>query len=131
MIVAEYLRELATASAGGYEGDSIGIMLMVVHFAKISRGRPRLGAPNTVQLYCSAPFRLQNCLPSLYLPYIYIRTHRKVPAVGSFRLSYHTMRHNFPSIRILKSYGLWDVAPCGFIINRRFGGTCHIHLQSR
>jgi hypothetical protein len=23
----------------------------------------------------------------------------------------------------------WDVVPCGFIINRRFGGTCPLHLQ--
>jgi hypothetical protein len=25
----------------------------------------------------------------------------------------------------------WDVAPCGFYINRRFGGTCRLHLQGR
>jgi hypothetical protein len=25
----------------------------------------------------------------------------------------------------------WDVAPCGFTINRRFGGTCRFHLQRR
>jgi hypothetical protein len=25
----------------------------------------------------------------------------------------------------------WDVTPCGFIITRRFGGTCRLHLQSR
>jgi hypothetical protein len=25
----------------------------------------------------------------------------------------------------------WDVAPCDFIINRRFGGTCRLHLQGR
>jgi hypothetical protein len=24
-----------------------------------------------------------------------------------------------------------DVTPCGFIINRRFGGTCRLHLQGR
>jgi hypothetical protein len=23
----------------------------------------------------------------------------------------------------------WDVVPCGFVINRRFGGTCRLHLQ--
>jgi hypothetical protein len=23
----------------------------------------------------------------------------------------------------------WDVVPCGFIINRRLGGTCRVHLQ--
>jgi hypothetical protein len=23
----------------------------------------------------------------------------------------------------------WDVAQCEFIINRRFGGTCRLHLQ--
>jgi hypothetical protein len=25
----------------------------------------------------------------------------------------------------------WDVAPCGFIIYRRFGGTCSLYLQGR
>jgi hypothetical protein len=25
----------------------------------------------------------------------------------------------------------WDVAPCEFIINWRFRGTCHLHLQGR
>jgi hypothetical protein len=30
-----------------------------------------------------------------------------------------------------ESWVCWDVAPCGFIINRRFGGTCRLHLQSR
>jgi hypothetical protein len=23
----------------------------------------------------------------------------------------------------------WDVTPCGFIINKRFGRTCHLYLQ--
>jgi hypothetical protein len=26
---------------------------------------------------------------------------------------------------------VWDVASCGFIINRRFGGTCRLFLQGR
>jgi hypothetical protein len=30
----------------------------------------------------------------------------------------------------MKNAVLWNVAPCGFIINRRFGGTCRFHLQS-
>jgi hypothetical protein len=25
----------------------------------------------------------------------------------------------------------WDVAPCRSCLNRRFGGTCRIHLQDR
>jgi hypothetical protein len=31
----------------------------------------------------------------------------------------------------LKNAVFWDVAPCGFIINRRFEGTCRLHLQGR
>jgi hypothetical protein len=31
----------------------------------------------------------------------------------------------------LKSVVFWDVEPCGFNINRRFGGTCCIQLQGR
>jgi hypothetical protein len=31
----------------------------------------------------------------------------------------------------LKNAIFWDVAPFGFIINRRFGGTCRLHLQGR
>jgi hypothetical protein len=25
----------------------------------------------------------------------------------------------------------WDMAPCGFIINRPFGGTCRHHLEGK
>jgi hypothetical protein len=32
---------------------------------------------------------------------------------------------------IKKNSVSWDVAPCGFIINRRFGGTCRLHIQDR
>jgi hypothetical protein len=31
----------------------------------------------------------------------------------------------------MKKAVLLDVASCGFIINRRFGGNCRPHLQSR
>jgi hypothetical protein len=31
----------------------------------------------------------------------------------------------------MKNAVFWDVAPCGFIINRRFEGTCRLHLQDR
>jgi hypothetical protein len=31
----------------------------------------------------------------------------------------------------LKDVVFWDVASCVFIITRRFGGTCHLHLQVR
>jgi hypothetical protein len=30
-----------------------------------------------------------------------------------------------------KNAVFWDAAPCGFIINRSFGGTCLLHLQGR
>jgi hypothetical protein len=30
----------------------------------------------------------------------------------------------------LKNVALWDVVPCGIFINRLFGGTCRLHLQS-
>jgi hypothetical protein len=109
----------------GYEGDSVGIMLMAAHFGKISRGRPRLRAPNTVQLYCSVPSRPQNCLPSFFPPYICF--HPTFGVVRSFRLCCHTMRHNFPPIRILKSDVFWDVTLCE-VINRRFGRSCHNRL---
>jgi hypothetical protein len=32
---------------------------------------------------------------------------------------------------ILKNTVLWDEAPCGFIINRRFERTCRLHFQGR
>jgi hypothetical protein len=28
----------------------------------------------------------------------------------------------------MKNVAIWDETSCGFIINRRFGGTCHYHL---
>jgi hypothetical protein len=31
----------------------------------------------------------------------------------------------------MKNAILWDVEPCGFNINSRFGGTCRFHLQGR
>jgi hypothetical protein len=30
-----------------------------------------------------------------------------------------------------KNAVFWDVTPCGSVINRRFGGTCRLHLQGR
>jgi hypothetical protein len=32
---------------------------------------------------------------------------------------------------IMKNAVFWDVAPCGFIINRHFGGKCRLHLQGK
>jgi hypothetical protein len=37
----------------------------------------------------------------------------------------------FEQIRLLKNAVFWDVAPCGFIINKRFGGRCRLHLHGR
>jgi hypothetical protein len=31
----------------------------------------------------------------------------------------------------MKNAVFWDVAPDTFVINRRFGGTCSLHLQGR
>jgi hypothetical protein len=31
----------------------------------------------------------------------------------------------------IKNTVFWDVAPCKFIVNRRFGGTYRLHLQGR
>jgi hypothetical protein len=31
----------------------------------------------------------------------------------------------------MKNAVLWDVAPCRYFINRRFGGTYRLHLQGR
>jgi hypothetical protein len=31
----------------------------------------------------------------------------------------------------MKNAVVWGLAPCGFIKNRRFGGTCRLHLQGR
>jgi hypothetical protein len=31
----------------------------------------------------------------------------------------------------MKNAVFWDVVPCGFIINRRLGGTCCLHLQGK
>jgi hypothetical protein len=34
-------------------------------------------------------------------------------------------------ISAMKNAVFWAVTPCGFIINRRFGGTCRLNLKSR
>jgi hypothetical protein len=31
----------------------------------------------------------------------------------------------------MKNAVFWDVTPCEFIINRRFGGTCRLHLHGK
>jgi hypothetical protein len=31
----------------------------------------------------------------------------------------------------MKNAVFWDMSPCGIFINRRFGGTCRLHLQGR
>jgi hypothetical protein len=31
----------------------------------------------------------------------------------------------------MKNVGFWDVAPCGFNINRLFEGMCSLYLQGR
>jgi hypothetical protein len=31
----------------------------------------------------------------------------------------------------MKNAVFWDVAPCGFITNQRFGGKCRLHLQEK
>jgi hypothetical protein len=33
------------------------------------------------------------------------------------------------TVFVLKNAVFCDVAPCGFIIDRRFGVTCRLHLQ--
>jgi hypothetical protein len=35
------------------------------------------------------------------------------------------------TILILKNAVFWDVVTCGTLKNRRFGGTCRLHLQGR
>jgi hypothetical protein len=31
---------------------------------------------------------------------------------------------------VMKSFIFWDITPCSLLkVNRRFGGTCHLHLQ--
>jgi hypothetical protein len=31
----------------------------------------------------------------------------------------------------MKNRVFWDVTPCGFIINRHFGGTCPLHIRGK
>jgi hypothetical protein len=35
----------------------------------------------------------------------------------------------FTAMTVKKNAVFWDVAPCGFIMTRRFGETCLLHLQ--
>jgi hypothetical protein len=41
------------------------------------------------------------------------------------------MSHPLLNNVMMDSAVFWDVAPCGFIINRRFGGTFRFHFQGR
>jgi hypothetical protein len=61
--------------------------------------------------------------------YKYIYTHVSNP---TFTQRLVNMKHAgfevFMAVT-MKNAILWDVAPCGFIINRRFGGMCRLHLH--
>jgi hypothetical protein len=50
-------------------------------------------------------------------------TENRLPSKNDFR----TVKYNHNTMNAL----VWDLAPCGFIINRRFGGMRRLHLQRR
>jgi hypothetical protein len=41
----------------------------------------------------------------------------------------HLLQTSVQLYRHLKNAVFSDVSPCVFILNRRFGGTCHFHLR--
>jgi hypothetical protein len=42
------------------------------------------------------------------------------------------IRFEVPAAVVMKGYISWDIAPCNPLkVNRRFGGTCRLHLQGR
>jgi hypothetical protein len=45
--------------------------------------------------------------------------------------SYIVFRKRLVSKRLKKVAIFWDTAPCNQNMNRRFGGTYHLHLQGR
>jgi hypothetical protein len=51
------------------------------------------------------------------------------PRKGSKKASIQDLRL-FTAVA-MKNAVLWDVAPCRYCINRRFGGTYRLHVQSR
>jgi hypothetical protein len=51
---------------------------------------------------------------------------------GSYRVrSTIDTKCSSQTINILKNAVYWDVTPCGFIRNQRFGETCRLHLEGR
>jgi hypothetical protein len=76
-----------------------------------------------MKCYVLAWRRRQVCLTSC----------RILPDVAQWRWTENFLDSHYEHVRFkLKNAVFWDVAaPCGFIINRRFGGTCRLHLQGR
>jgi hypothetical protein len=48
------------------------------------------------------------------------------------RFNVKTNGFQFPTAVDMKSFVFWDTMPCSTLkANRRFGGTCRLHLQCR
>jgi hypothetical protein len=63
-------------------------------------------------------------------PYIAFKHGR--PLFNKFRYSDHNVPLHLADIKYLLNVAIFcDIEPCGQYVNRRFGGTCHIHLQGK
>jgi hypothetical protein len=68
---------------------------------------------------------LVNAVMNLRVPY----NAGKVPSGDlSYTSDTHFRVHTSPSLR---NVVVWDVTPCGCCLNRRFGGSYHIHYQGK
>jgi hypothetical protein len=63
---------------------------------------------------------------------IYLKFHinRNCFVVHAIPNLFYYVRFEDSTVVTMKNAVFWDVAPCRYFINRRFGGTYHLHLQA-
>jgi hypothetical protein len=48
---------------------------------------------------------------------------------GSTAILNTSVKFEYSTVVTIKNAVFWDVAPCSYFVNRRFGGTYRLHLQ--
>jgi hypothetical protein len=89
-------KRIGNSVCWSYEGDSICMTMMVVHFVKFPVGGPATAPPTPFRFivqHHSALHLSQKFLPPLHPPYAC--SHPTPGISGSFRLFYRRMRNNF------------------------------------
>jgi hypothetical protein len=93
---------------------------------------PGTGFPFRRLLHGNVILNIANLFNLFRSKYLYERFVRQLLLDGLFQTTENiSVRFEVFTAVTMKNAVFWDVAPCRSCLNRRFGGTYHIHLQSR